>query len=267
MSRRAGRSSHANRLVRPGPLALVLGFVAVSVVSRTAHAYRPFDGTDADVAGLGEFELELGPAFYRQDRASYLIAPSGVLNLGIATRLELVVDFKNFVALGTREPGVRRVQLRDTDVMAKVLLRRGFLQGREGPSVAVELGPLLPDPGTSNGFGTEGDFIVSLADEMWAAHFNGAMAGNRQHDLELFGSVIVEGWRNLRGHPVAEILVDHISHEGSQFSLLLGGQWSLRRDVTFDLAGRSARIDGTTAWEIRLGLTWSTRVWDGESFE
>ena len=50
-----------------------------------AHAYRPFDGTDADVAELGTFELELGPVhWYSQGEAHYLIAPATVLNLGYA---------------------------------------------------------------------------------------------------------------------------------------------------------------------------------------
>lgn len=45
-------------------------FAALVVfLSRAAFAYRPFDGTDADVAKEGEFELELGPVHYfRQNR-------------------------------------------------------------------------------------------------------------------------------------------------------------------------------------------------------
>src|ERR1700685_4371788 len=37
--------------------------IAVTCVlgSRAAHAYRPFDGTDGDVAETGDIELELGP--------------------------------------------------------------------------------------------------------------------------------------------------------------------------------------------------------------
>ncbi len=31
------------------------------MLAAPALAYRPFDSTDADVAGPGEFELELGP--------------------------------------------------------------------------------------------------------------------------------------------------------------------------------------------------------------
>jgi hypothetical protein len=34
-----------------------------------AHAYRPFDGTDAAVAGPKEFELEFGPVHYLREGA------------------------------------------------------------------------------------------------------------------------------------------------------------------------------------------------------
>jgi hypothetical protein len=45
----------------------LLGMAVVSALvtpTSTAHAYRPFDGTDADVAELGDFELELGPVHW-----------------------------------------------------------------------------------------------------------------------------------------------------------------------------------------------------------
>ena len=74
--------------------------IAVAWTPVAAHAYRPFDGTDADVAEAGEFELELGPAhFYGQGPHHYVIAPATVLNLGLVPRLELVVDAKQFFAL------------------------------------------------------------------------------------------------------------------------------------------------------------------------
>jgi hypothetical protein len=45
-----------------------------------AEAYRPFDGTDADVAEVGVFELELGPVqYYRLGPQNYLVAPDLVL--------------------------------------------------------------------------------------------------------------------------------------------------------------------------------------------
>src|SRR5207237_9597393 len=82
-------------------LDLTLATLAVGVVvASPAFAYRPFDGTDGDVAAVGEFELEVGPAhFLSSPEGRYIVAPATVLNLGVARGLELVVDFKDFVGL------------------------------------------------------------------------------------------------------------------------------------------------------------------------
>ncbi len=227
-----------------------------------AHAYRPFDGTDADVADVGEFELELGPLHYlREDNSNFLIVPATVLNLGLVQRLELVADFKNFIALREPEVGGHRVRLRDTDVLAKVLLRRGCLQGGFGPSVAIEAGVLLPESGASTGFGSQANTIVSLASDRAAVHFNESIAGNRDHRLELFSGVIVEGNKRIVARPVAEFFVDRVVSGSSEYSALLGILWVHSRDFVFDLAGRAARAAGAQVWEVRLGLTWTARVW------
>ena len=48
----------------------------------TALAYRPFDGTDAAVAGTGEVEVELGPVEYFAKEPS---AVCSLLILGLTT--------------------------------------------------------------------------------------------------------------------------------------------------------------------------------------
>jgi hypothetical protein len=233
--------------------------------NRRANAYRPFDGTDADVAPVGEFELELGPAhYYRAGGTNYVIAPASVLNLGVVQRVELVVDFQNFIALGSPTDGGHRVQLRDTDVLAKIVLRPGVLQGGSGPSLAIEAGPLLPEFGVGTGYGGQANIIVSLANELAAVHFNELIADNRQRRLELFSSAIMEFGRGWRARPVAEVFVDHVSGGAKEYSALLGTIWPCWQTLALDLAARAARLDGTLAWEIRLGFTWSARVWGRE---
>src|SRR5580692_8582560 len=120
--------------------------LAALASERTALAYRPFDGTDADVAALGDFELELGPVhWYSQQGEHYLLAPATVLNLGYAPGWELVVDFQNSVGIDV-PPGQPRDQLLDTDILTRGVLIPGVLQDKgPGPSVAAELGPLLPE--------------------------------------------------------------------------------------------------------------------------
>ena len=245
-------------------IAVFLVLAAFVAVGRAAHAYRPFDGTDADVAPPGEFELELGPVhYYRAAGTNYVIAPATVLNLGIIPRLELVVDFKDFVSLREPAAGENRAELRDTDVLLKIILRRGFLQGASGPSLAIETGPLLPETGTARAFGGWADTILSLGDEHYAAHCNAAMADSREHQLEVFGSVIAEVGRDWRAHPVAEVFVDRSIGGPKEYSALLGAIWPWRENLAFDVAGRAASLDGGPVWEIRLGITWSLRVWGG----
>src|SRR5271165_834168 len=111
---------------------LVPALLAALTWASSAMAYRPFDGTDADVAGLGEFELELGPVhWYSQAGNHYLIAPATVLNLGIFRGVELVVDFQNYVGID-EAAGESRDRLLDTDVFVKGVLRRGSVQGESG---------------------------------------------------------------------------------------------------------------------------------------
>src|SRR4029078_12170557 len=58
-----------------------------------ASAYRPFDGTDAAVADVGELEIELQPAGARwTNEQKTLIAPATVINYGFAKNWELVLE-------------------------------------------------------------------------------------------------------------------------------------------------------------------------------
>src|ERR1039458_7268371 len=58
-----------------------------------AKAYRPFDGTDASVAELGQFELELQPfGALQEGPAKTFIAPASVFNFGFAQDWEAVLQ-------------------------------------------------------------------------------------------------------------------------------------------------------------------------------
>src|SRR5215471_13591620 len=73
---------------------LLAVFAAGLLLSWTsgAFAYRPFDGTDAAVADLGETEVELQPAGAQWSREqNLLIAPAVVYNYGFLKDWEAVV--------------------------------------------------------------------------------------------------------------------------------------------------------------------------------
>jgi hypothetical protein len=221
-----------------------------------AQAYRPFESTDADVVDRGEVEVELEPVGYLDDGSELLVVPDLVVNVGVHPRLELVVEGRGFVALD-RDADERRYRLVDTALLAKGLLRRGSLQGEEGPSVALEVGALLPTLHDESGLGAEGIGIVSQRWSHLTAHLNGTVARTRGETWELGAGLILEGPERFRVRPVVEGTFFRAIGEKSEASGLVGLIWEARDDLAFDLAFRYARDDGTDVREVRAGLSWS----------
>lgn len=238
----------------------LLSVMALFFTSR-AEAYRPFDGTDADVADLGSFELELGPVHW-YDRAgrNYVVAPATVLNLGILENTELVVDFQHFVALGALD-GRPREALLNNDVLVKHVFREGILQGKTGLSVALELGPLLPEINGANAFGASADLILSYRWDWGSVHFNEWPQYSRAHNLDLVSTVIIEGPHQWVVRPVSELFLEKQFNQERTASGLVGAIWTLRDSFVLDLAIRGARIGEQNAAEARLGFTWAIPVW------
>src|SRR5579859_7136103 len=106
----------------PPVVTSALFMASVLLASPSALAYRPFDGTDADVAHPGEFELEIGPAYtVSRGLGPGLALPSIVLNQGLLAGWELVVDGRNDVSLD-RAPGSPMMRVDDVDVQLKCVL-------------------------------------------------------------------------------------------------------------------------------------------------
>jgi hypothetical protein len=251
--------------------------LAALLCARGAAAYRPFDGTDADTAELGEFELELGPAHYfRLGPQNYLIAPNTVLNFGLLPRTELVIDASQYVALGPLSPGVSRDSLLDDDVLVKHTFREGTLQGKTGPSIAAEGGLLTPEvnggagsasTGGSASIGASIDVITSYRWAWGTIHYNEWFEFNRAHDADLFTGLIVEGPAGWRVRPVGEAFVEEEFVLGPTESLLLGAIWTVRESFVLDAGVRAARVVDENALEVRLGLTWSVPMWGAKEPE
>jgi hypothetical protein len=249
------------RVTKARAAAVAVGASCVAFAS-AAQAYRPFDGTDADVAEHGEFELELGPVhYYRQADRNFLIAPATVLNLGILERTELVVDFEDFVALGALAPGEPRWSATDTDVLVKYVFREGSLQGKTGPSIAAEMGPLLPDIHGTDAFGASVDAIASYRWSFGTIHWNEWAEYTREHHFSLFTGVILEGPHEWTVRPVAEFFVEREFNVETTYSGLAGAVWPVQDSFSLDLGVRVASIGGEPAEEVRLGFTWAVPVW------
>jgi hypothetical protein len=248
--------------MRSGPILTTLAALAAVVLagSSRAWAYRPFTGTDADVARPHEVELEIGPAGYlRRESRGTLIAPSLIADWGFARDFELVVEGRQFIPLAPA-PGEPRVQIVETQLDVKWLMREGSLQFKPGPSVAGEGTILLPETGQHN-FGAEAAVIVSMRWPGLALHANGNVAYTRERTASLFGGLIIEGPGAWAVRPVAEAFVDRESANASEWSALAGAIWRLRESLAFDGAARLAWLHEAGAagrvFELRAGLSWA----------
>ncbi len=222
---------------------------------QTAHAYRPFDGTDAAVADLRQIEIELGPAEYLRDGPQHtLFAPSTVFNYGFAPGWEGVVEGRVAHALSG---GVLGTGLVDAGAFLKGVLREGTLQDKIGPSVATEFGILLPGIRDDHGVGASLAGIVSQRWDWAAIHLNAAVSLTRQQRPDLFLDAIIEGPHDWTVRPVAEGSYDRDFVATATRSALVGAIWQVNDDVAVDFGLRGARSGDRTAGEIRLGVTFA----------
>lgn len=239
----------------------ICSFVATTCWVQLAVAYRPFDGTDADVAEPGEVELEIGPAGYRQQGASrFVVAPALVANYGFAPGFEAVLEGRQDLQLNATQ---HLWQVQDVAFSVKSLLRPGSLQGGRGLSVALELGMLLP--GFESRWGTHVASIFSLQLPAVALHLN--LANNLLYSVryEAAVSLIAEGPDRWRLRPVAEVLVEREFGQGGfsdgvAESVLVGGILRATDALSFDVGLRYGRAEGQREKEVRAGLTWAFEV-------
>lgn len=241
------------------PLVLIGCAVAVGICfyAWPALAYRPFDGTDAAVAGLNEIEVELEPVgWLRVGPQSNLVAPDLVFNYGFAEGWEVVLQTETLIPIA---PG-GQANIVANGAFLKWVVRPGVLQGQSGPSIATEFGPLLPGVNAEPGVGFSWAGIVSQRWDWGTAHFNVETNLTRDHNAELFLDVILEGPWTWKVRPVFETFYDKVWTLGESRSLLVGAIWQIDKDLSVDAAFRYAIENGRTVNEIRAGLTFAFKV-------
>ncbi len=224
--------------------------ISVGLWAAPAAAYRPFDGTDAAVADLGELEIEFQPAgFVRTTSTTALAGPNAVFNYGFAKRWELVLQgaAQGFPA-GAGPTNV------PNGAFLKYVVRPGALQDKPGPSVATEFGPLLPNVGGS-GAGLSWTGIVSQRWDWGTVHFNVATNLTPDQHGEFFVDAIIEGPHQWQVRPVFEFYSDSLTDHTQTFSALAGAIWQVNDKLSFDLAFRYALVDGRPVNELRAGFT------------
>lgn len=215
-----------------------------------ALAYRPFDSTDAAVAGRGETEIELSPLSWNSENRT-LIAPAARLNYGFAPDWEIVLEGQG------EHPAGGSSALTDDALSLKTVVREGSLQDQTGPSLAVEGALLLPEAGGDPGAGFE---IAGIASRRWdwgAVSFNLAAGRSRSGAAEVFSGLILEGPERWPVRPVAEITYRRTIDTETETGMLLGGIWQVSEKFALDLGWRRAWWGGGRADEVRAGLTFT----------
>jgi len=212
-------------------------------------AYRPFDGTDAAVADVGEVEIEFQPIGAIRAGGTTKGLSDGIFNYGFADRWELVLQ-------ATAQPtpeGAGPLSV-PNGAFLKYVLQPGVLQDKKGWSVATEFGPLLPEAGGS-GFGFEWNGIASQRWEWGTVHLNTEANLTPDQHGELFFDAVVEGPNKWKVRPVFEVYSDSVVNVSQTFSALAGAIWQVNDKLSFDIAFRYASVDGRPVSELRAGMT------------
>ena len=225
---------------------------ALAALPTSALAYRPFDSTDPAVADAGDVEVEVSPLSYRNgDMERTWIIPQLRLNYGFAENWEVVLEGQGEETKGARG------RLVENALSVKTVLKEGSLQDKEGASIAVETGLLLPGINDENGLGAT---ITGIAGEKFswgAVHVNLAATLTRDRRGEIFFGTILEGPARWAVRPVAEFVFVREGGGHQETAVLGGAIWQVKDALAFDVAVRLAENDGRPETEFRAGLTFS----------
>ena len=194
-------------------------------------AYRPFYSTDADVEEKGKVEIELGAFIlesYRGEKS--LTSPFLVVNIGIGKRIEIVSELKEVHTLSKGK--IVRSNLEDLNLFLK-----GVLQGKEGISLAIEGGFLLPTlQGQSTGLEVIGIASGKIKKFVW--HFNaGAFVERENNQPGYLTGFILELPFYTNTRLVFELTYEKPKDEIGEKTFLLGIIYEIN-DLALDLAFR-----------------------------
>ena len=228
---------------------------AVLVSPRPAHAFRPFDGTDASIAPPHLFELELGPMGYaRTGDQRVLVCPTVTFNYGTGSKWEFILEGQRVMQMEGADPP----RFVDLTAATKNVLRKGVLQEEKGPSFATEMSVHFPST-DERGAGFTTTLIMS--DQMLTGliHLNAEVGRTRDQKLERFFSAIIEGPGSWPVRPVTEITWEREGKGAIERGILGGFVWQTRRGMALDLGLRTALADEHSI-EVRTGFTWKLQM-------
>jgi len=247
------------RITKPSRcLALASPLAVLLLLAPAAHAFRPFDGTDAQVSPPRALETEISALGYqRVGSERVLVMPQVVLNYGAGAGLEFALEGSRLMPM-TAEDQAPDARYEDLDLVVKKVLRNGVLQQAKGPSIATEEAVLMPTT-EERGTGFSGSLILSQRWPMFGLHLNGAVSRTRVHEIGRFASVIGEGPDHWAVRPVTELSIEREGSDRTSHGVLLGFLWQTRDGLTMDLGARIADGDEHGV-ALRTGLTFKKHV-------
>ncbi len=235
---------------------LVLSAIVLVGDVSNVYAYRPFVSTDAAVVEKGETELEICLYNFTDDKGlDEITVPGLIYNYGLTDTWEFVAEFDLQIY---KEGDDDDSELKDPAVFLKNVFKEGFLQNKDGASIAWEFGALLPS--TVNGEHTTGleaigiysgklsDFVyhVNIGGELDRADFalNGIWGAVLEYPFDSKFRVVAEinGTFQRRGLP---------SNSG-----LIGFIWELG-DIDLDFGVRRSFSKAASDWQLTAGITFS----------
>ena len=230
-------------------------FACIVLLVSSAWGYRPFVSTDAAVAERARMEIELGYfTLTRTQGENTFLTPQIVVNYGFAQNLELVGE-----ASVEKTPDAGP-QLVDPALSLKAVVKEGLLQEKEGVSVAVELGPLLPSTRPEERrLGFAGIGIVSHRVFPFTFHLNAGGGVDRE------GTRPFAVWGLITELPVVsqlrlvgEVNGERVHEQAANNSALLGVLWQAPLpNVVFDAGIRRGFSHGAPDWLFTTGVTFS----------
>jgi hypothetical protein len=225
----------------------------MGLLASSAWGYRPFVSTDAAVAERARMEIELGYfTLARTQGENTFLTPQIVVNYGFAQNLELVGE------AGVEKPPDAGPQLVDPALFLKAVVKEGLLQEKEGVSVAVELGPLLPSTRPEERrLGFEGIGIVSHRLSPFTFHLNAGGGVDREgtRPFAVWG-VITELPIGATLRLVGEVNGESVHGQAANNSGLLGLLWQLPvPNVVVDAGMRRGFSHGAPDWLFTTGVT------------
>ena len=239
---------------RIGRRSVALVLAAVLFAPGPALAYRPFDGTDADVAEAKTVEVEVAPAEVLSQEGSHAFrAPSLALSFGLGGGYELGLDGANVVTPHP-EPGEPRMQFIDAAVALKKLVRGGTLQEKHGPSVATEFELEFPGRGQSH-LGSELRGILSTAGPPGVVHLQAALERTPEGLNTATGGFIIESAERNGLHAAAELGIEAERAGLPTESALLALVFVAHEGLMLDLGVDFSRSGDEHATELRAGFT------------